>query len=352
MKQYEHGGNIYSYKKEILDFSANINPLGMPPNVKKALVKNIKAYEIYPDYKNMELKEAICQYHKIPVEHIACANGAANLIYRIVYALRPKNAILVAPTFSEYEKALKEVSCSCHHYLLGEEFAITTDILNKIDQRYDMMFLCNPNNPTGIPCEKELVLEIAKKCKEKKIILIVDECFVNFLLEEEKYSIVNDLLQLEHVVIVKAFTKMYAMAGIRLGYALCGNTLLCKKFEKVLEPWSVSTVASKCGIAAMKEKKFVEKTKTYIEKERILLIESLKKLGFFVYPSKANYIFFRGKKNLVSDLMEYEILIRSCNNYIGLDDTFYRIAVRKREENKKLIDALKKITNKDASVES
>ena len=347
MRQIVHGGDIYSPKnnKEILDFSANINPLGMPSSVKDAISHNIEEYINYPDPQCRDLRLAIANNYNISEDMIVCGNGAADIIYKIVLGIVPKRALLLAPTFSEYEEALKLVDCKVNYYSLKEEtgFAVEMDILDKIDN-IDILFLCNPNNPTGAAIEYKKVLEIAKKCKEKGTILVVDECFSDFLIDEEGYSIVPYIKEYNNVIILKAFTKIYAMAGIRLGYMISSNKDINYNISNILQPWSVSTVASKCGIAAIKEKQFVIDSKKYIKENREYLMENLKALGYKVFDSKVNYILFKTMdKNIKEKLENKGILIRSCSNYINLDNNFYRIAVKSNEYNRKLIMELKEM---------
>lgn len=340
-----HGGNIYKYKQAVIDFSANINPLGMPKEVKKAIIDNIDRYESYPDPFNRDLIKGISKSYGINEPNICVGNGAADIIFRIALGLKPKKALIISPTFSEYEEALNLVNCTVEHFLLKEEegFYLNENILDKIDQNIDILFLCNPNNPTGIPEKKELILKIAQSCKKNQVTLVVDECFSEFLLDEKKYSIVENLFQLEKVIVLKAFTKIYAMAGIRLGFCLCSDLQQADIINNTLQPWSVSTVASKAGIAALEIEGFVEETKVYIEDNRKYLTDQLKKLDIKSYDSKANYILFRGEENLAYLLEKENIIVRSCKNYITLDDSFYRIAVRTRKENEIFIRALSKI---------
>ena len=349
MKKLVHGGDIYSYNKKVIDFSANVNPLGLPQSVKDAIVDHIDLYENYPDPLCRELKDAFFRYKNIAAEHIVFGNGAADVIFRIVFALKPEKALLLAPTFSEYETALKTCGCEVLHYFLSEKnrFALDGGIFEKITTDLDMMFICNPENPTGVATKKELILEIARKCSENNVILVVDECFNDFLEDETQYSVVSDRHQYKNLIILKAFTKIYAMAGIRLGYAICSDEILIDKISNTLQPWSVSTVASKCGVAALGEKEYVLETKKLICQNGEYLINELEKLGFLVYHSKANYIFFKSNDlELAEKLEAYGVLIRSCSNYTGLGKGYYRIAVKNYDNNKFLIECLRKIANR------
>lgn len=350
MTNLVHGGDIYTKRNTntefILDFSANINPFGMPDGVKKAIIDNIESYTNYPDPLCRELKEAIELYENIDSSNIVCGNGAADVIFKITLGLKPKKALLIAPTFAEYEEAINLVNGEIKYYNLKEEngFCINDDILNYITSDLDIMFICNPNNPTGIPLKKEEVFKILDKCKRNNVILVVDECFIDFLINEEDYSVKSYINNYSNLIILKAFTKMYAMAGIRLGYMMCSNTSIIDKISNIGQPWSVSTVASKCGVAALKEVGFVNKTKEYIKKNREYLIQELSNLGYKVFESKVNFVLFKtNNTNIKDELEKYGILIRSCSNYRNLNEEYFRIAVKSEENNKYFINSLKEI---------
>ena len=348
MKELIHGGDIYSFNKNenIIDFSANINPLGMPLSVKKAIIDNIENYKAYPDPLCRSLRKALAEKEKTSMKNILCGNGAADIILKIALGIKPKKALILAPTFSEYEEGLKLVDCKINYYILKEEnnFFIKDDILNYLNEKIDIIFLCNPNNPTGIPLKKEGMLKILKKCIEKNIIMVVDECFMDFIYDEENYSISSYINEFKNLIILKAFTKIYAMAGIRLGYMLSSNEEIIDKISSIGQPWSVSSVAAFSGEAALKEKEFVNKTKVYIKENREFLKKELKKLGFKVFDSEANYLFFKSNILGIKEyLKEKGILIRSCSNYVSLNKDYYRISVKSKEDNKILIKYLKEL---------
>ena len=220
-----HGGDIYTprkmkYSDNVVDFSASINPAGMPQEVEKAITENIAAYQHYPDPLCRELRASIARAEHIPAPYIFCGNGAADLIYRIVQGIHPKSAMIVSPTFSEYEAALSTIPCSVSHYDLSAEngFELTDDILDVIPRGLGMLFLCNPNNPTGVPVEKDLIRDLAERCLKNGTVLVVDECFIGFLERQNDYGATEFLNEFNNLIILKAFTKVYAMAGICLLY--------------------------------------------------------------------------------------------------------------------------------------
>jgi len=339
-----HGGDIYRNKVE-LDFSANINPFGMPERVAQAAMKGIEDAIHYPDVMCTRLKEAIAEKEGVQTDWVVCGNGAAEVIFQLVNSMRPKKALILAPTFAEYELALKSVGCQVVPYILTKEaeFKVGESFLDDLDQSLDVVFLCNPNNPTGQVIERALLDRIIKKCTECGIFLVLDECFQDFLFEEDGDSRVNALEEHENLLILKAFTKMYGMAGLRLGYGLTSNQALVVRMKEVTQPWNISTPAQYAGVAACRETDLEVKTRVYIKEQREVLKQGLVELGLRVFDSKANYIFFQGRARLYEDCLRHKILIRSCANYRGLDETYYRIAVKKAEENERLLYVLQEI---------
>ena len=347
-----HGGDIYGTDiqktveegKEIFDFSANINPLGMPESVRQAVMTSLSAAEHYPDPECRKLKQALARHHGIKTESLICGNGGAELIYRLVYALRPKKALLTAPTFAEYEEALRQTDTECIFYEMQPDLQIREDILDEMDSSLDVMFVCNPNNPTGILTPRSLLDQILKKAEVCGILLVLDECFLDFT-DQESQSLIPQAVKSQHLFILKSFTKMYAIPGIRLGYGISGNKELIEKMEKSGPCWNVSVLASEAGIAALQEVEYCEQARRLICREREKLKEGLKIFGFRVWNGQADYLFFQtpGITDLYERLLPYGILIRRCSNYRGLDKTHYRIAVKSPEANEKLLEVLRKV---------
>lgn len=344
-----HGGDVYSarqkMKQEPLDFSANINPMGMPPGAVRAAADALQQCTQYPDPLCRELRAALAAYEGIPAEQIVCGNGAADLIFRIVAATHPRRALLLAPTFAEYEQALRAMDCSIAYFPLQESegFVLPEAFLQQLTPEINLLFLCNPNNPTGRTVSPALLQEIWKRCEEAGILLVVDECFNEFLEHPEQNTLKGVLKTGANSVILKAFTKSFAMPGLRLGYGLCGNGDLAERIFFCGQPWGVSIPAQAAGIAALQEQGYLERMRRLIQTERRWLSENLARLGLCVFPSEANYILFRTETEIpLRERMEQRgVLIRACGNYRGLDNRYYRIAVRGHGENERLIAALK-----------
>lgn len=346
---YTHGGDIYTYYFENhripLDFSANINPVGIPDGVKKMLHQSIDYIELYPDALCRELRRSISEREGIDFDCIYCGAGASDIIYRLAGVLKIKQALVLAPTFSEYEKSLQvnsEVVC----YYLDEKdnFDVKEDILDCITDDIDAVYICNPNNPTGRLINKELLMKLLKLCEEKGIYLIADECFIEFCQNHENITLKSAVNDFKSLIVLRAFTKIYAMAGLRLGYCFCSRGIADGLYD-IGAPWNVSALAQKCGIAALNEQNFIEKTISYTAAERSYLTNELIGLGFKVFESSTNFILFRNTAmpQLGEELRKRSVLIRSCSDYRGLDDSFFRIAVKRHSQNEYLIACLNEI---------
>lgn len=351
-----HGADIYTasetsgYKEDdIIDFSSNINPLGIPKTVALAAVSSIKYTDRYPDIMSRKLIDAISLYENVPKEFIFVSNGAAEAIYRISACLKPETGLITAPSFSEYEKSMKLFGTDISYYCMKEEnsFKTTDDILNCINEKTDLVFICNPNNPTGQLTEKSILEKMIVKLKERNAFLVVDECFLDFAENSKNYSTVDLLNKYDNLIVVKAFTKIFAMPGIRLGYCMSSNEELINNLKSMGPPWNVSTIAQAAGIAAVKELEYIKRTVSYVKEQRNFIFDELKKTGIKAFESHANYILIKTDiLDLKEQMLKKKILIRSCSNYVNLSREYYRIAVRTREENKMFMEKLKEITGK------
>lgn len=344
MEKFEHGGDVYRNDVEY-DFSINVNPFGMPEKVKKALIEKIDLNEKYPDDKCEELINSLSRFHNVKKEFIICGNGASEIINNVIRVLKPKKALLMAPTFSGYEKSLINTDAKIDYYYLNHQnnFEIKEDILNYITNQVDIIFLCNPNNPVGNITSNDLLFKIIKKCRKTKTFIVVDECFLPFVKDYDKISVVSLLDKYNNLFILNAFTKLYAIPGLRLGYGLTSNTKLVELLKNEASDWNVSMMAQIAGVECLKEVDYVESTLDFLTKEQRYMQFELSQLVEKVYEPKANFIFFESIPNLREKLLYKKILIRSCENYEGLNDKYYRVAIRKHDQNIKLIEALREV---------
>ena len=344
-----HGGDWTEfetrYGRTPLDFSVNVSPLGVPDGVRRAIELAAVEADRYPDPLCRGLRHGIAEKTGIPAERILCGNGAAELIFRAVLARRPRRALLTAPTFAEYEAALQTVGCQIAYYGLREEnsFVLDGGILEAIQPGTDVVFLCQPNNPTGLAAPRPLLLQILARCRSVGALPVLDECFCDFLDEPSAYSLAGELQSAQNLLILKSFTKLYAMAGVRLGYCLSSDPALLEAMALAGPPWSVSSLAQAAGLAALRETDYVRQVRTVIRTERPRLIAALENLGLRVIPGRANYLLFQCRTPLAAPLAQKGILLRECGNYRGLDETWYRTAVRTHEENSRLIQTIREV---------
>lgn len=344
-----HGGDWAGYRAEFgcdaLDFSANVSPLGLPAGVAAAITNALPTADRYPDPLCRELRAALAGAEGVPADWILCGNGAADLIFRLALAVRPRRALLPAPTFAEYEAALQTVGCAVQRVFLREEneFAVTEKFIDAVTPETDIVFLCQPNNPTGQVTPPALVERLVRRCAECGAVLVVDECFLDFLPDRDAWTAKQLLRDAPQLVILKAFTKLYAMAGVRLGYALCGDAALLEKMRGAGQPWAVSSLAQAAGLAALQETAYAGAVRALIAEQRPRMAAGLRALGLRVMDGQANYLLFRAAPDFGEKLRRRGAVVRSCANYPGLDAAWYRTAVRTAEENTRLLQIMGEI---------
>ncbi|WP_432401700.1 threonine-phosphate decarboxylase CobD [Wukongibacter sp. M2B1] len=354
----KHGGNIYEIakkygieEKEILDYSANINPLGIPSKFKEKIMSRIDVIENYPDPDYKELVSAIARYNNIDEKFVIPGNGATEIIFQIVEAAKPSKALLLAPTFLEYERALRRAGSDIEYYHLkySNDFKIDKkEFLERLDGDIDFVVICNPNNPTGQIIEKVVLLEVLNKCRSKGIKLMLDEAFIEFVDYEEGNSLMEYLEDYDNLFIIKALTKFFAIPGLRLGYGLMSNLKIKESIIDKKEPWTINGLAAISGEILLGDRDYINKSKEFFKNERTYMYEKLKEIKEIeVFKPHANYIFFKLTNEKIIDLrlelIRKKILIRQCDNYINLDSSFFRVAIKDRESNEKLIKTLREV---------
>ena len=374
-----HGGDWYSFQEKRgflpLDFSANVSPLGLPESARTAAGRALYESARYPDPDCRALRKAIAQEYGVPAEWIFCGNGAADIIYRAAYAARPRRALLLAPCFEEYERALRSAGAEVDFYFPdADRFTIrdASRFLELVHPDTDMIILGEPNNPTGLCTDREVLAQIADFCESRGVRLVLDECFMDFVEDSEgrslihRWSSLSEEIHYRNVCVLRAFTKFYGMAGLRLGWCVIPDLDFLRKVQLAGPPWAVSCAAQAAGIAALKEHGYREELRALVARERPRLAEGLERLGFFVLPGEANFLAFyvpaglypgntdltkkraadsmRKKQiNLDELLRSYGIMIRDLRSFRGLGSGWYRTAVRTKEENERLLNALSEI---------
>ena len=378
-----HGGNIYKVfreknLKEILDYSSNINPYGIPEGLKKRIIENLEILERYPDPDYVELREKLANLNNVNLSDIVLGNGATEIIFLFMKVINPKKILIVSPTFGEYERAVKAteipgdiVSLSCsgdnknienkeieiEYFELKESDDFKPNIgnlKNELEKKYDLLIICNPNNPTGKFLKLAQTEEILKECNKYDTKLFIDEAFIEFLADGMKESIINTEENKKNLFVTRAFTKFFAIPGLRLGYGMYFDKELEQKISEKKEPWSVNNIAEMAGLTVLDDTEYIEKTLKWITKEKIYMYEKLNEIsGIKVYETEVNFITGKIDEKLFSEglnvkvlrekMLEQGILIRDASNFNFLDERFFRLAIKDRASNERVIEAMKEI---------
>ena len=338
-----HGGDIYRNQIR-LDFSVNTNPLGMPDPVKEALHQAVEEAENYPDIRAQALSAAVTEQLQVRKEQLVFGNGASELFHAVLHAIKPSKILIPVPSFLGYEEAAKAIDCEVIFYEMKKEenFCLTDRILDVLDENISLVFLANPNNPVGNLVEPELIFQIVEKCRQCDITLVLDECFMELTGKEQTYSFLKRLDEFPNVVVIRAFTKLYAIPGVRLGYLVCEQNL-AEKIRLQLPEWNLSVFAQRAGVAAIKEQEYIARAVVCIQTQRQFLLEELQAAGCSVFDSDADYLLFYSEMPLYELFLQRGILIRDCSNFRGLQRGYYRIAVKSEEQNRMFAEVLREI---------
>ena len=343
MEKYEHGGQIYDAvgkSGDWLDFSANINPHGLSENIFQALMDNLRGIVNYPDPNFTELKQKITQRYEVLEKNLVLLNGAAEFFYLYLNTTRPKRVIIPVPSFSEYERAARATNCEIIYFFTSAEENFTLDvekIRKKIKSPADCVIIGRPNNPTGNLIATEKILWLSQFAN-----VLIDESFIDFLEIEslKKFSS-------KKIAVVQSLTKIFAIPGLRLGFAVVEENLT-KKLNLSKDVWNVNFLAQKAGVAALSDEDFLLKTRVWLAEEKKFFVKRLKNLpNVKIFPPTVNFVLFKVKspefaEKILSELRREKILLRSCKNFVGLDGSYLRSAIRSRKENIFLLNVLEK----------
>ena len=341
-----HGGDIYRNKVNI-DFSINLNPLGILPEMKEALIKALERSEEYPDQNQRLVREKIADLEGLDFGNVFAGCGASELIPAIVRSLRPANALIFAPSYTGYERALDGagVDILYHNTMKESGFDLTMEDTKSITDKTDLVFLCDPINPTGKNIKEDVFNEMIRKANEAGATVILDESF--YLLSKGckgsfRTKSINLLRKYDNLYILRSFTKLFCVPGIRAGVVL-GSHEGIREIAKQVPEWNLpvtSEAVISTGYDIMKSGKFLKETLDAVKCGRKYLTKELKGFGFGVYDSDTSFVLFEGPEGLKPKLLEKGILIRECDDYPSLGKGYYRIAVRCKEDNEKLIEAI------------
>lgn len=345
-----HGGDV---NRNVVDFSANINPLGLSPRTKAAVIKNINGVIHYPEPGSSDLKKALAAFHGVKQDNLTVGNGSIELIYLIPKALKAKKILIVTPTFSEYEFSARSNGAKII-FLKAEEsenFRVSLNKLQKILPRVDLVFLGNPNNPTGSCLHAEELASLVKACARHKTALVIDEVFMDFVETCNKDSLLSAAPGNKYLFVLRSLTKFFALPGLRLGYAV-GHRDLVRRISDIQYPWNINSLAQAAGKEALEDSGYMNYSREYIAGEREFLFSGLKDIkGLKAFRPSSNFILckldvcaVKSAKVLNEKLIKKGLVVRDCGNFRGLNERFFRVAVRNRDENRRLITALKEVS--------
>jgi threonine-phosphate decarboxylase len=373
VNQHEtHGGQVYQLAKQLgrsvetlLDFSASLNPLGAPVSVVRAMRNAVNECQHYPDPYSEDLRVRLAQEHGISEESILVSNGSAEIIRILPQALALRQACIVGPTFGEFENSLRlaGVSCIGVDALSAQRYAPPLESIftmleewrqdssrkgRKVGMHKNAVFLCNPNSPTGRRIAFRDLRQIVREVHQIGCWVIVDEAFVDW---SPSQSLMKDIATSPRLLILRSFTKFFAIPGIRLGYVV-GKPAVVESLRRHLPPWSVNHVAQAAGVAALADSRFRQRSLQWMQQERPRFIAQLRKIsGLRVIPSQANFVMVevsstRCPQDIVERLQVQGILVRNCQSFPGVTRPALRIAIRLARENKRLVKGLTEIMRK------
>ncbi len=356
IKPPRHGGRVEEIARErgispgkIIDFSANTNPLAPPENLGSYLADSASSLELYPDDSYGRFRNAVIDFlgnesgAKLERKNVIPGNGSVEIFRLFIRAIATAGAgtVLVPfPTFSEYALQSRLFGLEVDRKKYRELFGLDEAILSV----YDAVFICNPNNPTGTLRDKETLVKFLEKARAAETFLVLDEAFNE--LSSPGESLVGFVNRFPNLIIVRSLTKAFTVPGLRIGYGVASGKL-AGRMEKLRPPWNLNYLAASTGRRFLEEEKgLLKRSREYLEGEREWLREKLEDLGFSVYPSSTNYLLFRTKETglkaaeIVDRCLDYNVLVRNADSFYGIDQWHVRVAVKKREDNEKLVRAL------------
>ncbi|MBI4743803.1 MAG: threonine-phosphate decarboxylase [Actinobacteria bacterium] len=353
-----HGGdrleisNKYGYdQSEIIDFSSSVNPFGPPASVIKKLKKNLGEIAFYPDSNCAILKQKLAEHLNISWKNIIFGNGSVELIFDVINYCKPKKVLIPSPTFCEYEIAVKNSGGEVVDFKLDKKnnFNLDVDKFLEIIPSVNMIIINNPNNPTASLISKNDLLKIIDKAKKYNVDVLIDEVFMDFIDNKQKYSLLKEAACINNLIVLNSFTKLYSLAGIRIGY-IVSNKNMIKLLSLKKHPWNVNSLAQIASVTALEDKLFLEKSLRLLNKNKEYLLKELSRIKEIkIYPSETNYFLVEivnhslNSSELKNELAKEKILIRDCKSFKYLNNKFFRVAVKSEEENKILIRNLRRV---------
>ena len=338
---------------EIVCFGANVNPLGLSKNLKKDLAAHLDLLSSYPDRNYTTLKKVIADYCQILPEHVIVGNGSTELISLLIQTRKPQKTLVLGPTYSEYGRELDLVGSSIHTYLLKESDQFHLDIhafCEEIRKGYDLVILCNPNNPTSSALKMPEIQTILDCCREAGSFLMIDETYVEFAPDISAITAVPLTKQFSNLMVLRGVSKFYAAPGMRFGYGITGNSEFLKTMREKQIPWSLNSLGAFAGEMLFQDHDYYQQTRNLILSERQKMYETIKKLPTFkIYPAYANFLLVKILKDGVTSFDVFErciqkgLMIRDCSSFQCLEGEYVRFCIQMPEENQRLLDLLQTI---------
>ncbi|MFQ5975363.1 MAG: histidinol-phosphate transaminase [Candidatus Hydrothermarchaeales archaeon] len=350
-KKAVHGGDVWAHNRGLVDFSSNVNSLGPSKKVLKTLKESFWKLTYYPDPDSNELKDALSEYLGVENDNITVGNGSTELIKNFLELVikRGDKVIIPEPTFSEYEVYSRLYGADVNHIYSRREdgFSINVqEIVEKIEDKTKVVFICNPNNPTGKILDQQGLEKIISSARDHSAFVFVDEAYIEFT---ESESMSQKIEEYDNLFVLRSITKFFSLPGIRTGYGV-GEKRSINYLEKIRVPWNVNILAQAVAIESLRDEEFIKTSKNLITKEKDFFFKEISKLnGVEILSSDANFFLIDLKESRIRSnqmkerLIEKGLLIRDCSSFNGLDDSFIRISVRGREENSLLVDSLGKV---------
>ena len=356
MNHLEKIEKIYGIRKEeIISFSANVNPLGISPLLRRTLTEHIDAITAYPDREYTSLRQCIAGYCGCEAEHVIVGNGSTELISLFIQIEHPKKAMIIGPTYSEYEREISLGGGTTLYYPLREDndFHLNVaDFTAHLNENIDLLVLCNPNNPTSTAITRKDMRLILDVCKQHDIFVMVDETYVEFAPDVQAVTAIPLTEYYNNIIILWGISKFFAAPGLRLGYAICGNKDLLKEINQKKNPWTINSLAAIAGEIMFSDEEYIRKTRQLIASERERICQAIRSMGAYqVYESNCNFVLVKIKKEgLTADqifdtAIRQGLMIRDCSTFPFLNDKYFRLCFMMPEDNDRLLAVLKKLAD-------
>ena len=353
-KEHFHGSDlekiekIYGIRREdITSFSANVNPLGISPKLQETLSAHVGAITAYPDRAYTSLRSCIGGYVGADMKNIIVGNGSTELISLIIRIEHPKKAMIVGPTYSEYEREVKLGGGTTIYYPLREADGFqmqTDDFIGKLNESIDMLVVCHPNNPTSTCITNRQMRRILDACKEHGIFVMIDETYVEFAENVGRVTAVPLTAYYDNLIILRGTSKFFAAPGLRLGYAVTGNRDLLKNLITLQNPWSISSLAAIAGEIMFTDQAYIEQTRALISAERTRIYDMLRAHpDYKVYEPSANFLLVKllredqTSETLFDKAIRRGMMIRDCSTFPFLDDRYIRFCIMSPDMNDRLM---------------